>query len=101
MVSIKTKQLMELSDEELTNLFLKYKEELRTSYAYLSDYDEIFNLALKEAISDIFDFKDDVMLDLEKYLKDEIYNSIGTVFEKSEKRRIKILKRYVILIFIQ
>ena len=69
MVSIKTKQLMELSDEELTNLFLKYKEELRTSYAYLSDYDEIFNLALKEAISDIFDFKDDVMLDLEKYLK--------------------------------
>ncbi len=95
MASIKTKQLMKLSDEELAKLFLKYKEELRTSYAYLSDYDEIFNLALKEAISDIFDFKDDVMLDLEKYLKDEIYNLIGTVFEKSENRRIKIFNDFV------
>ena len=53
MISMKINQLREFSGEELVLLFARFREELGTSYSYLSSYDNIFNLAIDKAASDI------------------------------------------------
>ena len=95
MISMKIKQLREFSREELVLLFTRFKEELGTSYNYLSNYDDIFNLAIDKAVSDILDGNTTLEeLAIEKYLKENIDVSIGIVFTSMKKARLKIFNEF-------
>ena len=95
MISMKIKQLREFSREELVLLFTRFKEELGTSYNYLSNYDDIFNLAIDKAVSDILDGNTtEEELAIEKYLKENIDVSIGIVFTSMKKERLKIFNEF-------
>ena len=95
MISMKIKQLREFSREELVLLFTRFKEELGTSYNYLSNYDDIFNLAIDKAVSDILDGNNTLEeLAIEKYLKENIDVSIGIVFTSMKKERLKIFNEF-------
>ena len=52
---------------------MKFKEELSSHYSYLSNYDDIYNLAVDKAISDILKENDvDCNFTIERYLKRNI-----------------------------
>ena len=95
MISMKINQLREFSREELVLLFARFREELGTSYSYLSSYDDIFNLAIDKAASDILKSNNtDENLAVEKYLKENINESIGLVFTSMKNERLKIFNEF-------
>lgn len=95
MISMKINQLREFSREELVLLFARFREELGTSYSYLSSYDDIFNLAIDKAASDILKSNStDENLAVEKYLKENIDESIGLVFTSMKNERLKIFNEF-------
>lgn len=95
MISMKINQLREFSKEELVLLFARFREELGTSYSYLSSYDDIFNLAIDKAASDILKSNNtDENLAVEKYLKENIDESIGLVFTSMKNERLKIFNEF-------
>lgn len=95
MISMKINQLREFSREELVLLFARFREELGTSYSYLSSYDDIFNLAIDKAASDILKSNNtDENLAVEKYLKENIDESIGLVFTSMKNERLKIFNEF-------
>lgn len=95
MISMKINQLREFSREELVLLFARFREELGTSYSYLSSYDDIFNLAIDKAASDILRSNNtDENLAVEKYLKENIDESIGLVFTSMKNERLKIFNEF-------
>lgn len=95
MISMKINQLREFSREELVLFFDRFREELGTSYSYLSSYDDIFNLAIDKAASDILKSNNtDENLTVEKYLKENIDESIGLVFTSMKNERLKIFNEF-------
>lgn len=95
MISMKINQLREFSKEELVLLFARFREELGTSYSYLSSYDDIFNLAIDKAASDILKSNNtDENLAVEKYLKENIDESIGLIFTSMKNERLKIFNEF-------
>lgn len=96
MIDIEMQKLRKLSKEEIINFFMKFKEELSSHYSYLSNYDDIYNLAIDKAISDILKENDvDCNFTIERYLKKHIDESLGIIFSSMQNERIKLFNEFL------